>query len=46
MRVSCSRVYAAIANEQRRQIEESLARFLRTHHEDGTLQEDFITIPY
>jgi DNA mismatch repair protein MutS2 len=29
---------------QRKQIEESLARFLRTHHEDGTLQEDFITI--
>ena len=29
---------------QRRQIEESLARFLRTHHEDGTLQEDFVTI--
>jgi DNA mismatch repair protein MutS2 len=29
---------------QRRSIEESLARFLRTHHEDGTLQEDFVTI--
>lgn len=32
------------SERQRRQIEESLARFLRTHHEDGTLQEDFITI--
>jgi DNA mismatch repair protein MutS2 len=29
---------------QRRLIEESLARFLRAHHEDGTLQEDFVTI--
>ena len=32
------------SERQRRQIEESLARFLRKHHEDGTLQEDFITI--
>ncbi|MBZ5634218.1 MAG: Smr/MutS family protein [Acidobacteriia bacterium] len=32
------------SDRQRRQIEESLARFLRTHHEDGTLQEDFVTI--
>ena len=32
------------SERQRRQIEESLARFLRAHHEDGTLQEDFITI--
>jgi DNA mismatch repair protein MutS2 len=32
------------AERQRRQIEESLARFLRAHHEDGTLQEDFVTI--
>ncbi|HLH37840.1 MAG TPA: Smr/MutS family protein [Bryobacteraceae bacterium] len=29
---------------QRRQIQESLERFLRAHHEDGTLQEDFVTI--
>jgi DNA mismatch repair protein MutS2 len=29
---------------QRRSIEDSLARFLRAHHEDGTLQEDFVTI--
>jgi DNA mismatch repair protein MutS2 len=32
------------SERQRRLIEESLARFLRTHHEDGTLQEDFVTI--
>ncbi len=32
------------AEKQRRLIEESLARFLRAHHEDGTLQEDFVTI--
>ncbi|MGH9646161.1 MAG: endonuclease MutS2, partial [Bryobacteraceae bacterium] len=32
------------SERQRRQIEESLARFLRTHHADGTLQEDFVTI--
>ena len=32
------------SERQRRSIEESLARFLRTHHEDGTLQEDFVTI--
>ncbi len=32
------------AEKQRRMIEESLARFLRAHHEDGTLQEDFVTI--
>ena len=31
-------------DRQRRLIEESLARFLRAHHEDGTLQEDFVTI--
>jgi DNA mismatch repair protein MutS2 len=29
---------------QRRSIEESLQRFLRVHREDGTLQEDFVTI--
>src|SRR5579883_173280 len=29
---------------QRRQIQESLERFLRARHEDGTLQEDFVTI--
>ena len=32
------------AERQRRSIEESLERFLRAHHEDGTLQEDFVTI--
>ena len=32
------------SERQRRQIEESLARFLRTHQADGTLQEDFVTI--
>ena len=32
------------SERQRRQIEESLARFLRAHHADGTLQEDFVTI--
>jgi len=32
------------AEKQRRSIEESLARFLRAHREDGTLQEDFVTI--
>jgi DNA mismatch repair protein MutS2 len=32
------------AERQRHQIEESLQRFLRAHHEDGTLQEDFVTI--
>jgi DNA mismatch repair protein MutS2 len=32
------------SERQRRLIEESLARFLRSHHEDGTLQEDFVTI--
>ena len=30
--------------KQRRTIQESLERFLRAHHEDGTLQEDFVTI--
>ena len=30
--------------KQRRQIQHSLERFLRAHHEDGTLQEDFVTI--
>jgi len=30
--------------KQQRQVQGSLERFLRTHHEDGTLQEDFITI--
>jgi DNA mismatch repair protein MutS2 len=29
---------------QRRSIEESLQRFLRAHREDGTLQEEFVTI--
>jgi len=32
------------AEKQRRLIEESLERFLRAHHEDGTLQENFVTI--
>jgi DNA mismatch repair protein MutS2 len=32
------------AEKQRRLIEESLARFMRAHHEDGTLQENFVTI--
>lgn len=30
--------------KQRHQIQESLERFLRAHHQDGTLQEDFVTI--
>lgn len=30
--------------KQQRQVQTSLERFLRAHHEDGTLQEDFITI--
>jgi DNA mismatch repair protein MutS2 len=30
--------------KQRRLIQESLERFLRAHHENGTLQEDFVTI--
>jgi len=29
---------------QRQGIQKSLERFLRAHHEDGTLQEDFVTI--
>jgi DNA mismatch repair protein MutS2 len=29
---------------QRQAIQHSLERFLRAHHEDGTLQEDFVTI--
>lgn len=29
---------------QQRQIQISLERFLRAHHDDGTLQEDFVTI--
>jgi DNA mismatch repair protein MutS2 len=29
---------------QQRQIQISLERFLRAHHDDGTLQEDFITL--
>jgi DNA mismatch repair protein MutS2 len=29
---------------QRRNIEASLQRFLRAHHDDGTLQEDFVAI--
>jgi DNA mismatch repair protein MutS2 len=32
------------AEKQRHLIEQSLERFLRAHHEDGTLQEDFVTI--
>jgi DNA mismatch repair protein MutS2 len=32
------------AEKQRRMIEQSLERFLRAHHQDGTLQEDFVTI--
>lgn len=31
-------------DRQRKQIEIALDRFLRTHREDGTLQEDFVTI--
>jgi DNA mismatch repair protein MutS2 len=31
-------------DKQRHLIQESLERFLRAHHEDGTLQEDFVTI--
>ncbi len=30
--------------KQRQAIQHSLERFLRAHHEDGTLQEDFVTI--
>jgi DNA mismatch repair protein MutS2 len=30
--------------KQQKQIQISLERFLRAHHDDGTLQEDFITI--
>ncbi len=30
--------------KQRQSIQHSLERFLRAHHEDGTLQEDFVTI--
>jgi DNA mismatch repair protein MutS2 len=30
--------------KQRQHIQESLERFLRAHHTDGTLQEDFVTI--
>ncbi|MBV8818947.1 MAG: endonuclease MutS2, partial [Acidobacteriaceae bacterium] len=30
--------------KQQRHVQVSLERFLRTHHEDGTLQEEFITI--
>jgi len=30
--------------KQRQLIQQSLERFLRAHHEDGTLQEDFVTI--
>lgn len=32
------------AEKQRGAIQQSLERFLRAHHEDGTLQEDFVTI--
>jgi DNA mismatch repair protein MutS2 len=32
------------AEKQRRMIEDSLERFLRAHQEDGTLQENFVTI--
>jgi DNA mismatch repair protein MutS2 len=32
------------AERQRQQIEDSLQRFLRAHREDGTLQEEFVTI--
>jgi DNA mismatch repair protein MutS2 len=32
------------AEKQRKSIEQSLERFMRAHREDGTLQEDFITI--
>jgi DNA mismatch repair protein MutS2 len=31
-------------DRQQKQIQISLERFLRTHHDDGTLQEDFITL--
>ncbi len=32
------------AERQRNSIQASLEKFLRAHHEDGTLQEDFVTI--
>jgi DNA mismatch repair protein MutS2 len=32
------------AERQRKQIEQSLERFLRAHHGDGTLREDYITM--
>src|SRR4029077_20160298 len=32
------------AEKQRQSIQQSLERFLRAHHEDGTMQEDFVTI--
>jgi DNA mismatch repair protein MutS2 len=41
--VALSRLRRDIERQQR-QVQTSLERFLRTHHEDGTLQEDFITI--
>lgn len=31
-------------NKQQRGIQESLERFIKSHREDGTLQEDFVTI--
>jgi DNA mismatch repair protein MutS2 len=31
-------------DRQQKHIQASLERFLRTHHDDGTLQEDFITL--
>ena len=44
MPASRSRACAAKWRRQRHLIQESLERFLRAHHEDGTLQEDFVTI--
>jgi DNA mismatch repair protein MutS2 len=41
--VALSRLRREI-EKQRRLIEDSLARFLRAHHQDGTLQENFVTI--
>ena len=32
------------AERQRKHIEDSLQKFMRAHHEDGTLQEEFVTI--
>lgn len=41
--VALGRIRRDIARQQR-SIQESLERFLRAHRDDGTLQEDFVTI--